>query len=947
MADSTTINGSPLGSAPAARECRSDVASNAIVGRDEELAAIGAFFDAGASLPAVLLLEGQAGIGKTTLWRYGIEQARARQLSVLAAAPSQAEAQLAYAGLGDLLDGALGALGQLPQPQRHALEVALLLTEPTEAPPELRAIGLAVLGLLRRAPAPGGAVLAIDDVQWLDPASAAVLAFILRRLGNERIRLLVARRLVDDDEGEVPLGLERALGGRLQRVRLGPLSLGALHRIFHSRLGLTLSRPALHRVIEASHGNPFFALEIGALLKEREAGLDPTAPVPIPDTMRGQVQRRIVALSPAGREALLAAAATARAEIAVVEQVSSSAGVEEAIAAGVVLPERGRLRFAHPLLAEAVYDNATPGRRHAIHRRLAGVIVDAEERALHLARATPGADAAVANALDQAMAQARSRGAPAAAARLAEEAARVTPGTDRDALVRRTVAAADAWISAGDRQRAAEMAAPLVQRLPAGVLRADALLAFARTVADRDEFLALLERSLADAAGDDVRRAEILANLCYARLHATNPSAAARTAQEAVQAATRTGQSGRLVAALSMAGRIDTLLGRAPGADQLRRALAIEGESHATDAYEGPGTFLGWWHLAGDELAEARRWLEEQYHRALGDGDEYNQLWLCWPLAQLECRAGAYVAARRYADRAGELAETVDSPYPASAAHFVRALVAAHVGDGDLARATAGAGLAAGRAINSALFEAHNRVALGVLAASEGANEEARRQLEPVYALRETAGIDPDHFYSFWPDLVEALVALGERERAAMVVAEREQHARERGAVGKQALVLRCRALLEADAGALDRARVSLDAALRLHEERPVPLEQARTLFILGQVQRRAKLKRAARETLAGAREVFERLPAPIWAERVREETARIGGRAAAGTELTSTEQRIAALVAAGKPNKDVSASLFVTPHTVERALTRIYLKLGVRSRAELAARWPIRSTKM
>jgi predicted ATPase len=214
-------------------------------------------------------------------------------------------------------------------------------------------IAVAALGLLRARAADVPLMLAIDDVQWLDPASASVLEFAVRRLRGDPIRLLVAQR-VGDGDAAMPLGLDRALRERLERLRVKPLSRGALHRILGSRLGLTLARPTLHRVYEACGGNPFFALEIGAVLNERAQPLDPSAPLPIPANLHELLQRRIEAVSGPAREAMLAAAATAVAETAVVESVSSSTGVEDAIAAGVVVAEGTRLRFTHPLFAEAV-----------------------------------------------------------------------------------------------------------------------------------------------------------------------------------------------------------------------------------------------------------------------------------------------------------------------------------------------------------------------------------------------------------------------------------------------------------------------------------------------------------------------------------------------------------------------------------------------------------------
>jgi DNA-binding CsgD family transcriptional regulator len=913
-------------------------AGREIIGRDDELDVVAGFVGGATSLPAALLLRGEAGIGKTSLWRYGVEEAERHGQRVLAIVPGSSEAQLSFAGLGDLLEGILAGLEALPDPQRHALEVALLLADPGETPPDPRTIAVGALGLLKQVATDAPLVLAIDDVQWLDAASAGVVEFAVRRLRGEQIRLLVAERVVNRGEAP-PLGLDRALGERLQRLHVGPLSLGALHRLLHSRLGLTLPRPALRRLGQACGGNPFFALEIGAVLKERGEALDPSAPLPIPDNVHELLRRRVEAFSARAREALLAAAATADANTAVVESVSSSAGVEEAIAAGVLLPDGPRLRFSHPLLAEAVYAQATPRRRRQLHRRLAGVLTDVEERALHLALAAEGSDAQVAEALDHAADLARSRGAMAAAARLLQEAARVTPAEDADGAARRTIAAANLWINAGGVRHAAGLAGPLAERLPAGRLRSDALVALARAVPDRAEFTALHERALEEAGDDQGRRAEILFNLCYARFHLNDLRSARETAYEALRAAELTGRSELRTLALGMAGRIETWMGLSHGAELLQRSLELEAESGPVDAYEGPGMWLGWWHLAGDELDESRRLLEQQYRRCTQAGDDYTRLWLCYPLTELECRAGRYAAAARFAELGYELAEQVESPYVLGPLLYARALVAAHTGDTDAARVHAEASRVAAGEINSALFETRHRVVLGVLGTSEGAYEEARSLLEPLYALRDEAGIDPDRFYSFWPDLVEALIALRELDRAAEIVTERERHAKALDRAGKQALAARCHALLAAADGSLDQATDALQEALALHELRPVPLERGRSLLALGRVQRRAKQKRSARESLDAALRIFDQLPAPLWAANARAELARIGGRTASRDELTESERRIATIVAEGKTNKETAAELFVSVHTVEAALTRVYRKLAVRSRSELASR--------
>ncbi|MGZ8783552.1 MAG: AAA family ATPase, partial [Gaiellaceae bacterium] len=252
-----------------------------IVGRDEEVAQVDAFLARDG--PRALLLEGAAGIGKTTLWRTGIDLARARGQRVLSCSPSGAETTLSFAGLRDLLDAAFDdAADDLPAPQRHALAVALLREEgPLGNPPPPGAVAAAVVGLLHRLARETPLLVALDDVQWVDPSSASTLEFAGRRLGELPIALFVARRT--NGRG-VPLGLDRAFEERLTTVPVGPLSLGALHRLLRVRLEVAFSRPMLRRIHEASGGNPYFALEIGRL-SAREHDLDPSKPLAVPEDL--------------------------------------------------------------------------------------------------------------------------------------------------------------------------------------------------------------------------------------------------------------------------------------------------------------------------------------------------------------------------------------------------------------------------------------------------------------------------------------------------------------------------------------------------------------------------------------------------------------------------------------------------------------------------------------
>ena len=231
-----------------------------VVGHDDEVAGILAFLDDGAS--SALVLEGEAGLGKTTLWRAGVEAARDRGQTVLTCNPSGSETQFSLSAVRDLLDDCFDELAdELPEPQRRVLGVALLRAEPVDPPPQPSAIAASFLNALRRLADRGPVLVAVDDVQWLGGSSAGVLEFAARRLRGDPIRLLLPART--EGEPRVPLGLDRTfVRGDLRRIEVGRLSLGALGRVIRTQLGTDSPRQALRRLHETSGGNPLFALEL-------------------------------------------------------------------------------------------------------------------------------------------------------------------------------------------------------------------------------------------------------------------------------------------------------------------------------------------------------------------------------------------------------------------------------------------------------------------------------------------------------------------------------------------------------------------------------------------------------------------------------------------------------------------------------------------------------------
>jgi predicted ATPase len=276
-----------------------------IVGRDAELASLHAFTGEAEGQAAALVLEGEAGIGKSTLWEAGVEHARAKGLRVLTSRPADAERSLGYAGLADLLEALIDdVLPALLTPRRRALQVALVREEASGDPVDRRTLAVAVRDVLQVLGERGPTMIAIDDVQWLDPSSSRALAFAVRRLDANPVSLFLARRL---GESAHQSELERALGAdRVRRLAIGPLSVGALHRLLRDRQQRPFARQTLLRIHERSGANPFFALEPARILPE---DVDPLEPLPVPETLDELLGTRISALPASTRKALALAAA--------------------------------------------------------------------------------------------------------------------------------------------------------------------------------------------------------------------------------------------------------------------------------------------------------------------------------------------------------------------------------------------------------------------------------------------------------------------------------------------------------------------------------------------------------------------------------------------------------------------------------------------------------------
>jgi len=346
-----------------------------------------------------------------------------------------------------------------------------------------------------------------------------------------------------------------------------------------------------------------------------------------------------------------------------------------------------------------------------------------------------------------------------------------------------------------------------------------------------------------------------------------------------------------------------------------------------------------------DDLLSARARFEALYGRALDRGDESSLPLILAHLSGIECTLGDWVSAHDRATTAYDVAlQTVQLPHQAYALG-ARALVNAHLGRVEETRADAGEALRLTSVEPNSYGSASASAALALLELSLDDPAATHAALGLLVGRYEVEGVIEPGAQRFLADEIEALIGLGRSEEAAGALARLEERAQRLERRSALAACARCRGLLAASGGDLEAALASFRDALTLNESLEMPFERARALLGLGATERRAKERRAARQTLEAALELFERLGAGLWAAQARTELQRIGGRAPARGELTAAEWRVAELVAQGRTNREVAAALFLTPRTVEGTLSRVYAKLGVRSRAELAHRWASRET--
>ncbi|MFD5631149.1 AAA family ATPase [Streptomyces sp. NPDC127072] len=908
-----------------------------LVGRHRECAALDELLVAlRAGESRVLVFRGEAGIGKSVLLEYAVAQAS--QVTVTRAQGVEADMELPYASLHQLCAPFMDQVEGLPGPQRDALRVAFGMA--AGDPPDRFLVGLAVLTLLTRASETRSVLVVVDDAQWLDQVSLQTLEFVARRLLAEAVTMVFAVR---DPEGQA------ALVG-LPEMRIDGLDAAAAAELLGATVGGRLEKRVRDRFVAEMHGNPLALLEFsrGRSAAELAYGLDSSAYSSTQGTLSSRVERdfadRIGSLPAPIRTLLLIAAAEPVGDAALLVRAAAALeitpDVEPAKAAGLI-DFRGAIRFRHPLVRSAVYHQADPEERRAVHRALAAATdpaADPDRRAWHAAQAASGPDEDVAAGLEQAADRARQRGGIAAEAVLLERAAQLTP--DAWARGRRAVAAAEAHFSAAAPDRATEQAT-LAELCPLSLLdrarlaRLRARILFARSRSDEAAPLLLDAAAQFAAVQSPLARETYLeaisATIFAGRLHGPTGARAAAVAARASGAPPSGSQAADLlldgVAALLTDG-YDT------GLTALRGAL----ELLANEELPTREATMRWLLLAPVALEafihyawDLRAW-DILATRAVRLARDVGALGALPPAliyaGGVHIHYGDFAEAARMIDEADAIAAaTGHAPHK-----YATLVLAAWRGDTDVASGI----------IEDARASAVERGEVSLLGAMgyiQGVlfNGLARYE-EALVAAR--SGIEHDGFNFTGLSLVEhveAATRCGKLDQARASLARLVELTRAADSGWARGACARSQALL-ADG---DEADSLYRTALEEFGRGRVAVEVARTHLLYGEWLRRSRRPSLAREHLRAAYEMFDGMRANAFAERTRRELIATGEHVRTrvtklAADLTPQESQIATLAADGMTNAKIGAELFISPHTVEWHLRKVYTKLGINSRRAL-----------
>jgi DNA-binding NarL/FixJ family response regulator len=894
--------------------------------------------------PAALSIAGEPGAGKSTLWRAGVAAAAGAGHRVLRSEPSAAEADLPFAGLSDLLSATLPDVGgDIPGPQRDALEVALLVRPAGAEPPTAHAVGLAVLAALRGLATVGPVLVAVDDVHWLDEATLDALTFAFRRADSGPIGLLLAARTeapADPVSVSVPPPPQRwrdlVAAMPAETLALAPLDPWQVQRL----LPATVSAAQARLVARQSRGNPFWAREVAASLE--------SADTPVPPLARALTDRLARTLSPEAREALAVVAASGRISVPdalrVLGQLGDpAAALDAAVLAGVLTETEGRLAPAHPLIGAAAVESLPPGRRQRLYQRLAGAAAGPERFAYFIALAAgPQPDSGVAAALDAAAAAAHARAGNAEAAEFAAQAVQFTPGPDRDALPRRRIRAAELLFLGGDLLRSLDQAAAvdLSQLATPDLERLLPLLLDMTDLVHGAAAATAIVTRLARKAGSDPRRSALVLALASDVAYGIR-GGRREAATEAIRYAEAAGPVADASLHRALLNLMEAKVNAGYGLDHdlLDRAEQLEAHLHLDRLHDSADLCRGLWSRYTEDLDTARTALRRSIDRARDAGDDFAQATFLAYLAATEELAGDYPAARDALATADAAAAWHDWP-PLLWTVEPRCDLLIAAGDLDAALAMAEQSLP-DTADQPAAARFLGGLVRGRVSAWRADTANAVRWFERAAACADECDFgDPGVRQGLDTGLAEAYLAEGRPADALRISAWLREIGDRLHRPVLTGNAWRIDAQAAAQAGDLDAAAESAQRAVAAHESAPLRPELARSLLILGQVERRRRARRRSRGALGRAHDLAREMGHQPLLALIERELPRVAA-ARSGPELTATEQRVAELIAAGATNRDAAAALFVSVRTVETHVASIYRKLGVRSRAELARRFP------
>jgi DNA-binding CsgD family transcriptional regulator len=902
-----------------------------LLGRQRERAVLERLLDAARDgHGAVLLVEGDPGVGKTALLEYAVEAGE--DFRVVQAAGVEGEMKLDYAALQQLCSPILGYIERLPDPQREALGVAFGLSAGQAPSPFL--VGLAVLGLLSEAAEQQPLLCVVDDAQWLDDASAHALAFVARRLLAERIALAFATRTVGS-------GL-----ARFPQLRVEPLGRRDARALLETVLAARLDESVRERIIAETGGNPLALLELprGLTPAQLAGGFGLPAALPLSTGIEQSFTRRLAGLPRDARRLLLLAAAEPVGDPALLWRAAQQLGIPEAAALAVesegLLTLDGAVAFRHPLVRSAVYRAAEPNERREAHRALADATdpqIDPDRRAWHRAQAASVPDEEVAAELERCAARAQARGGFGAAAAFLERAATLTPAPVRRA--QRALVAAQTKFRAG----ALDDALGLLSSTEVGAL--DEL--------DRAR-VELLRAQIAFVSthGSDAPPMLLAA---ARRLTPLSPTLACETYLEALSAA-------------MFAGRL-----AAPGASALDVALAAKAAPRPS-VLRGPELLLDGLATFFSESYEAAVPILRRAQKAfdvsgLPVSEQLRWKWLAtvssvhlWDYARWAAISERHVQIARETGALGELplalsqrvyARLFAGELTAAASLVDEVRAAAEVTGSNLAPygavglvALRGRELEAVPLIDESRGDATRRgegIGLSVLDWAQAVLYNGLGRYEQARAAALRATEYPHNLStSNWGmvELIEAAVRAGTPELAADARSRLAEMARVSGTDWALGVAARSEALLAEDQRAEE---LYLEAVDRLGRSRTA-VDLARAHLLYGEWLRRQRRRLDARGQLRTAHDLFSEFGMEAFGERARVELEATGEHARRRTvdtlvQLTPQEAQISRLVAEGNTNREIAAQLFISPSTVEYHLRKVFRKLGVKSRTQLARR--------